>query len=128
VIDEYASRAAEDIAPPILRRILDEPRVLHAFSESLHREVHLQPREWTAEAGVDAGAPPEVLIIRAFGKTVPAISMSSIALLLGKNWTADSITDPVDIDQEMQRAAEQRVSPVRRRIDHQPGILYAAKE
>src|ERR1700691_302670 len=65
VIDEYASRAAEDIAPPILRRILDEPRVLQAFSESLHREVHLQPREWTAEAGVDAGAPPEVLIIRA---------------------------------------------------------------
>jgi hypothetical protein len=48
-------------------RVLDEPRVFHAPKESLQSDVHLQPREWTAEANMNAAAPAEVLVVRPFG-------------------------------------------------------------
>src|SRR5262249_12744781 len=60
------SRAAEDIALPVWRRINDKPRVLRAPKEGLQREVYLQTRERTAEASVDAAAPSEVLVVPAF--------------------------------------------------------------
>ena len=39
-----------------------------------------------------------------------------------------SVTDSIDVDQEVLRAAEQCVSPVRRRVDDEPGVLHAAQE
>jgi len=51
----------------VLRRIDHEPRVLDAAKETFQREVHLQARQRTAEAGVDAAAPAEVLVVWAFG-------------------------------------------------------------
>src|SRR6185295_56862 len=66
-LDKQVSRAAEDIATPVLWRINHELRVLDAAKESFQREVHLQARERAAEAGVDAAAPAEVLVVRAFG-------------------------------------------------------------
>ena len=35
---------------------------------------------------------------------------------------------PIDVDQEVARAAEHRFRPVRRRIDDQPRVLHAAKK
>ena len=41
---------------------------------------------------------------------------------------ATSIRDPVELDLEMQRAAEDLIHPVGRRIDDQPRVLDAAQE
>ena len=64
-VDQQVFRAAENIAPPVRRRVDDEPRVFDAAKE-LESEVHLQARQWAAEAGVDAAAPSEVFVIPAF--------------------------------------------------------------
>ena len=116
-VDHEVSRAAEDLAPPVRRRVDDQPRILDAAQEGLQREVDLQAGQRTAQAGVDAAAPAEVLVVLAFGvelasdrgtasgrgwrrrtpggppnpsgMTVPPISMSAVALRLGKNCTAD---------------------------------------
>ena len=117
-VDQEVSRAAEDLVAAVRRRVDDEPRVLHAANELADRDLHLQPRERTAEAEVDAAGRADVLVVRAFevelgrgsgtgsdrgsrtpymrkigepfGMTVPAISMSARAVRLGKNWTDDS--------------------------------------
>ena len=41
---------------------------------------------------------------------------------------ASSVRDPVELDLEMQRAAEDLVLPVGRRVDDQPRVLHAAQE
>ena len=66
-VDQEVYRAAEELVRSVRRRVDDEPRVLHAAQEYLDRRVHLQPRQRTAEAGVDAAGPAEVLVVRAFG-------------------------------------------------------------
>ena len=48
-------------------------------------------------------------------RDVPAISTSAVALLVEKNWTGDSITDPVDIDQKMCGPRKNRFSGKRDR-------------
>src|SRR5262249_17799238 len=60
------SRAAEDIALPVWRRINDEPRVFHAAKEGLQSEVYLQARGRTAEARGESAGPTEVLVVPAF--------------------------------------------------------------
>ena len=58
-------RAAEDLVPPVGRRIDDQARILDAAEEVLQREVDLQARERTAHTAVHAAAPAHVLVVRA---------------------------------------------------------------
>src|SRR5271170_8061233 len=53
-IDHQVYRAAEYLAWPVRRWIDDEPGVLHAAKERLDGDVHFQPRERTAEAGMNS--------------------------------------------------------------------------
>src|SRR5215470_19271999 len=53
-VDQDVPRAAEYLVAPVRRRVDDEPRVLHAAHELPHRDLHLQPRQRTAETEVDA--------------------------------------------------------------------------
>src|SRR5262249_4563347 len=69
-VDDHVSRATEDLVPPVRQRIDDEPRVVHAAEELRQRRVHLPPRQGTAETGVDAAAPTEVLVVLALGVEV----------------------------------------------------------
>src|SRR6516162_2857004 len=64
-VDQDMSRAAEYLVAPVRRRVDDEPRVLHSAHELAHRDLHLQPRQRTAETEVDAVALAEVLVVRA---------------------------------------------------------------
>src|SRR5262249_59288501 len=64
-VDQDVSRAAEYLVAPVRRRVDDEPRVLHAAHELAHRDLHLQPRQRTAETEVDAVAVAEVLVVLA---------------------------------------------------------------
>jgi hypothetical protein len=41
---------------------------------------------------------------------------------------ASSVADPVDVDQDVSWSAEYLVVPVRRRINHEPRILYPTNE
>ena len=59
-------RAAEQRVSPVRRRIDNQPGVFHATKKHLNRGVHLQPRERTAEANMDAGAPSEALFLLTF--------------------------------------------------------------
>src|ERR1700733_5490338 len=102
---------------------------------------------------MNAGAPAEVLIIRAFGvelvrigapfRVAVGVAVHDVAprnLRLSQRSRCrrehsccertepQSVADPVDIDQDMQRTPEYRVWPVRRRVNPQPGVLHAAKE
>ena len=65
-VDPDVERAAEDLVAAVRRRVLDEPRVLHAAEELADRDLGLQPRERGAEAVVDALAVADVLVVRAF--------------------------------------------------------------
>src|SRR5271154_2787316 len=65
-IDEQMARAAEDIATPVLRRVDHEARILDTANKGFQCDVHLKARERTTEASMDAAAPAEVLIVRAF--------------------------------------------------------------
>ena len=64
-VDQEMARAAEDLVAAVRRRVLDEPRVLHAAEELADRGLDLQPRERSAEAVVDALAVADVLVVRA---------------------------------------------------------------
>src|SRR5580704_14006819 len=65
-INEQVQRAAEQRVSPVRRRIDDQPGVLHATKKDFNRGVNLQPRELTAEADMDAGAPSETLFLLTF--------------------------------------------------------------
>ena len=70
VIDEQMPRAAEYLADAVRRRVLDQPRVVHAAKERLERGVDFQPGQRTAETDVNAAAPAHMLVVRrAAGRT-----------------------------------------------------------
>jgi hypothetical protein len=60
------SWSAEYLVLPVRRWIDHEPWIPYAATELAHRDLSLQPREWSAETEVDAAAVAKVLFVLTF--------------------------------------------------------------
>src|SRR5215470_8409777 len=66
-LDREMARTSQDRARPVLGRVRDESGLLQPARQLRQRDLRLSSGEGSAEAGVDAAAEPEMLVVLAFG-------------------------------------------------------------